>query len=266
MLYNAVANGGKMMRPYLVKSIKSNGVVVKNFEPEVIEESICKPEVITAARRCLEAVITEGTAINVFKDFPFSVAGKTGTAHVASGDVKYYDGVYQASFAGYFPADKPEYSCIVLVKTKPHAANHFGGQLAAPVFKEIATKLYAMYVQKKQNTKQQLVKDSLQRAYAGYNADVKNVLKTLQVEYKDQAGSNSWSVVNTDYTQPVIKAAGVQGRQMPDVRNMTMKDALYVLENKGVKVAMKGRGKVIMQDILPGTPITKNQTITLLLN
>ncbi len=266
MLYNAVANGGKMMRPYLVNSIKSNGVVEKEFLPEVIDESICRPEVIAAARQCLEAVITEGTGRNVFKDFPFSVAGKTGTAHVASGDIKYHDGVYHASFAGYFPADQPEYSCIVMVKTKPHAVNHYGGQLAAPVFKEIATKLYAMYVQKKQNTRQQLVKDSLQRAYAGYTKDVKDVMKTLRVEYHDQAASNSWSVVNADYARPVVKGAEVSGKSVPDVRNMTLKDALYVLENNNMKVVVKGRGKVIMQDIAPGTPITKKQTITLLLN
>ncbi len=92
----------------------------------------------------MEAVVTEGTAKSVFVGLPFSVAGKTGTAHVAGGKLKYYDGVYQASFAGYFPADKPEYTCIVVIKTRPHAPFHYGGQLAAPVFKEVATKLYAI--------------------------------------------------------------------------------------------------------------------------
>ncbi|HEX2607374.1 MAG TPA: penicillin-binding protein 2, partial [Flavisolibacter sp.] len=136
MLYNAIANDGKMLKPYLVNSIRENGVVTKEFEPTVLDENLCKPEVIKAAKVCMEAVVTEGTAKDVFKDSPFPVAGKTGTAHVAGGDIKYYDGIYQASFAGYFPADKPEYTCIVLIKTRPHAALHFGGQLAAPVFKE----------------------------------------------------------------------------------------------------------------------------------
>ena len=266
MLYNAVANGGKLMKPYLVSSIKSNGVTVKEFEPEVLEESIVKPEVIVAARQCMEAVITEGTAKNVFKDFPFPVAGKTGTAHFASGDIKYHHGYYLASFAGYFPANDPEYTCIVIVKTKPRALYHYGGQVAAPVFKEVATKLYAMYVQKKQNTRLQLDKDSVQRAYAAYTQDVKSVLRALDAEYKDAAGTNTWSVVSTDYSQPVVKAAAMAKKQIPDVRNMTLKDALYVLENGGVKVVAKGRGKVIMQDIKPGTPIKKGQTITLLLN
>ena len=128
----------------------------------------------------MEAVVTEGTAKAVFKDFPFPVAGKTGTAHVAGGNIKYHDGVYQASFAGYFPADNPEYTCIVVIKTKPHAAMHYGGQLAAPVFKEVATKLYAMYVQGK---KTQLPCSILQTAcslyYAGYTAGCKKCIESI---------------------------------------------------------------------------------------
>ncbi|MBD0368867.1 MAG: penicillin-binding protein 2, partial [Flavisolibacter sp.] len=158
-LYNAIANGGKMMKPYLVNSIKSNGVVIKEFEPTVLSENLCKPQVTKAARQCMEAVVTEGTAKKVFEDSPFPVAGKTGTAHVAGGNIKYYHGVYQASFVGYFPADEPEYTCIVLIRTKAHAPLHYGGQLAAPVFKEIAKKLYAMYVQKKKNTNRAIAPD-----------------------------------------------------------------------------------------------------------
>ncbi|MGV3657583.1 MAG: penicillin-binding protein [Chitinophagaceae bacterium] len=266
MLYNAVANGGKLMKPYLVSSIKSNGVTVEEFEPEVLEESIAKPEAIAAARESMEAVITEGTAKNVFKDFPFPVAGKTGTAHFASGNIKYHHGYYLASFAGYFPANNPEYTCVVIIKTKPGALYHYGGQVAAPVFKEVATKLYAMYVQGKQNAKSELEKDSLQRYYAGYTRDVKQVMQELEMEYKDAAGTNTWSVVNADFSKPVVKPAAMGKKVVPDVRNMTLKDALYVLENGGVKVVAKGRGKVIMQDIQPGTPIKKGQTITLLLN
>jgi cell division protein FtsI (penicillin-binding protein 3) len=149
MLYNAIANDGELMKPYLVNSIKNNGVVIEEFAPVVLDKNICKPSVVTAARQCMEAVVTEGTAKAVFAGSTFPVAGKTGTAHVAGGKVKYHDGVYQASFVGYFPADQPEYTCIVVIKTKPHAPLHYGGQLAAPVFKEVANKIYAMYVRKK---------------------------------------------------------------------------------------------------------------------
>ena len=148
-LYNAIANNGKMMKPYLVNSVQNNGLIIQQFEPIELDGKICKSSVIQSAKECMEAVVTEGTGKLAFKDMPFAVAGKTGTAHVADGKIKYDDGVYQASFVGYFPADKPQYTCIVVIRTKPHAAAHFGGLLAAPVFREIATKLYAMYVEKK---------------------------------------------------------------------------------------------------------------------
>jgi cell division protein FtsI (penicillin-binding protein 3) len=266
MLYNAVANGGKMMRPYLVNKIRSNGLAVKEFMPEVIDENICKPKVIEDAKKCMEAVVTEGTAKDVFKDVPFAVAGKTGTAHVAGGNVKYYDGVYQASFVGYFPADQPEYTCNVVVKTKPHAALHYGGQLAAPVFREVATQLYAMYVQRKKVGPMLLTPDSSLHTYAGYGDDVKNILLTVGMKYKDSSHRADWNTVYTNPDKPVVKASEVKNKIIPDVRNMTLKDALYVLENRNVKVLVKGRGRVVAQDIMPGTRITKNQTINLLLN
>src|SRR5436190_7990028 len=106
-LYNAIANDGVMMKPYLVNSIENNGIPEKEFKPTVIEKDFCNAEVVKAAKQCMEAVVTEGTAKYVFKNFPFPVAGKTGTAHVADGHIKYDDGVYQASFVGYFPAYNP---------------------------------------------------------------------------------------------------------------------------------------------------------------
>lgn len=266
MLYNAIANNGKMVRPYLVNSIKQNGITIKEFSPEVIDENICKPSVIAAAKECMEAVVTEGTAKAVFVDVPFSVAGKTGTSHVADGKLKYKGGVYQASFVGYFPADKPEYTCIVVIKTKPHAAMHYGGQLAAPVFKEVATKLYAMYVQRKNIIPVQYKPDSLFSVYAGSTNDVQSIFNSMDVSYKDSTDKRMWSTVHTNPEGPVVKPSFVPKKAVPDVRNMSLKDALYILENLKVKVIAKGRGKVVAQDIMPGTPVTKNQNITLLLN
>lgn len=266
MLYNAIANNGRMVRPYLVNSIKNSGITIKEFTPEVIDENICKPKVIAAARECMEAVVTEGTAKAVFTDVPFPVAGKTGTAHVAGGNIKYYDGVYQASFVGYFPADKPEYTCIVVIKTKPHAALHYGGQLAAPVFKEVATKLYAMNVQRKNIVPMHYKPDSLFTTYAGNTSDVKNIFSSMNVSYVDSVDKNLWGSVQISPEKPVVKPSFVAKKSIPDVRNMSLKDALYILENMHVKVVTKGRGRVVAQDIMPGTPLTKNQNITLLLN
>ena len=266
MLYNAVANNGRMMKPYLVNTVKSNGIVEKEFEPVVLDEQIAKPQVISAARAAMEAVVTEGTAKAVFKDFPFAVAGKTGTAHVAGGDVKYHHGVYQASFAGYFPADNPEYTCIVVVKTKPHAAMHYGGQLAAPVFKEVAVKLYAMYVEGKKSKVPAIAKDSSYFNYAGFSKDVKQVIKTLNVPYADSS-SKDWSIVYANsHFNPVIRPLQTAKNLVPDLRGMALKDAVYAVEELGLKVHVRGRGKVVAQDIAAGTPARKNQTITLLLN
>jgi cell division protein FtsI (penicillin-binding protein 3) len=266
MLYNAIANNGKMMKPYLVSSIKSNGLTVNEFTPTVIDEEVVKPAIVKDARICMEAVVTEGTGKEVFKGLSFPVAGKTGTAHVADGVHGYADGIYQATFVGYFPANAPEYTCIVVIKTKPHAAIHFGAQLSAPVFKEIATKLYAQYVEGKKVVPLEFVPDSSWYQYAGYAPDVKNVFTALNVKHADSSNKNSWSRVYSNNYKPVMKAQTVSKNTMPDVKNMTLKDALYLLENMNIKVLTKGRGKVAAQDVLPGAAINKNQTVTLLLN
>lgn len=267
MLYNAVANDGKMMKPYLVNNIKSNGITIKEFEPVVLDEAICRPEVIKAARSSMEAVVSEGTAKAVFKDYHIPVAGKTGTAHVSDGSLRYSGGVYQASFVGYFPANQPEYTCIVVIKTKPHAAMHYGGQLAAPVFKEIVTSIYAQYVKGKKYGGAQVVRDSSSYIYAGTREDVQQVMNEINMSYADSTDKNSTlSEVHSYNYSPVAKTIANAKNLMPDVRYMTLKDALYILENKKVKVMVKGKGKVVVQDVLPGTPITKNTTVTILLN
>ena len=265
-LYNAIANDGKMMQPYFVNSIKSNGITVKEFSPTILEEQIVSAKIVRDAKMCMESVVTEGTAKDVFKDFSFPVAGKTGTAHVADGVHGYGDGIYQATFVGYFPANAPEYTCIVVIKTKPHAAVHFGAALAGPVFKEIATKLYAQYVQGRKTAPLQLIADSSFYQYAGYTSDVNDVFNRLHVNHVDSSYKNSWSWIYSNNYKPVVKSKTISKNTMPDVKNMTLKDALYLLENMNIKVLTKGKGKVAAQDVLPGTIINKNQTVTLLLN
>jgi cell division protein FtsI (penicillin-binding protein 3) len=262
-LYNAIANGGKMMKPYLVNSIQGNGIVIKQFSPVVMEESICSATVVEEAKQSMEAVIAIGTGKPVFKDIKVPIAGKTGTAHVADGSIKYYDGVYQASFVGYFPANDPQYSCIVVVRTKPHAALHYGGQLAAPVFSEVATRLYAMYVQKKNPSLYAVNKDSSAYFYSGNTNDIKKVYKTLNVGYADSVEQNEWSNVFASNYQPVMKTRSVQQTVMPNVKGMGLRDALYLLENMGLKVTVKGRGKIVTQSLTPGTSIAKGLTVTL---
>lgn len=262
-LYNAVANNGVMMKPYLVSSIRQDGIMVKQFEPTVLDESITKPEVIKAAKQSMEAVISEGTGRAVFKDMPFPIAGKTGTAHVADGNIKYYDGVYQASFVGYFPANDPQYTCIVVIRSKPHAAIHYGGTLGGPVFKEIATKLYSMYVNKKEPVQYTPKKDSAAFFYAGNTEDIRTVYKVLNVGYMDSAAQGNWSSVYAANYKPVIRSATVKQQVMPNVRGMGLKDALFLLENMGIKVSVKGKGKVTSQSIAPGEAVAKGISVVL---
>jgi len=262
-IYNAIANNGRMMKPQLVSSIQSNGIINKQILPVALEESICKPSVIQAAKSAMEATVINGTATRVFKGLTFSVAGKTGTAHVSDGPIKYSHGVYQASFVGYFPAENPQYTCIVVIRTRPNAASHYGGTVAAPVFREIATKLYAMYVQKKEPSMYAGVKDSSAYFYAGFTKDIKQVLNTMNIKYTDSVSTSSWSSVYARNYQPVIKANNIRKQVMPNVRGMGLKDAIYLLENMGLKVAVRGRGKIIMQSVAPGTSLGKGVTVIL---
>jgi len=262
-LYNAVANNGKMMKPYLVNGIQQDGIMVKQYGPTVMEESIARPEVIQAAKESMEAVVTEGTGRIAFKDMPFAIAGKTGTAHVADGNIKYSAGVYQASFVGYFPANDPQYSCIVVIRSKPYAALHYGGTLAGPVFKEVATKLYAMYVDRKAPDLLAARKDSSAFFYAGNTSDIKNIYRSLGVGYQDSALQGEWSNVFAADYQPVIKTSVIRNQLMPNVKGMGLKDALFLLENLGIKVSVKGKGKVANQSIPPGSALGKGQTVML---
>ena len=262
-LYNAVANNGRMMKPYLVNSIRQDGIIVRKFEPQAMEESIASKEIITAAKESMEMVITEGTGKYAFKDMPFPIAGKTGTAHVADGNIKYYDGVYQASFVGYFPANDPQYTCIVLIRSKPHAAIHYGGTLAGPVFREIATKIYAMYVNPKAPIFYTAKKDSSSYLYAGSTDDIKNVYSALHIGYADSSAQGNWSSMYAINYNPVLRSTTVRKQVMPNVRGMGLKDALYLLENMGVKVSIKGKGKVTSQSLAPGSTLGKGASVLL---
>ncbi|MES1219479.1 MAG: penicillin-binding transpeptidase domain-containing protein, partial [Bacteroidota bacterium] len=224
---------------------------------------ICTPEVIKMAKECMEAVVKEGTGKPAFKDMPFQVAGKTGTAHVADGNLKYTDGVYQATFVGYFPAQQPVYTCIVVIRSKPHAAIHFGGSLAGPVFRDIATRLYAMNIEKKTYSTFIPVKDSSAYFYAGYSSDIKNVYKTLNVDYADSVSQSNWASMYASNREPMLRSNTIRKQVMPNVKGMGLKDAVYLLENMGLKVQVKGRGKVMNQSIAPGSALVKSNMVML---
>jgi cell division protein FtsI (penicillin-binding protein 3) len=264
MLYNSIANNGKMMKPYLVNRLQSNGLILQEFEPQVLEEKIADEKTIKAAQQCMLAVTKEGTAKKVFKEALYNVAGKTGTAHVAAKDISYNDGVYQASFAGYFPFEKPQYTCVVVIKTKKHPVKHFGGDVAAPVFREVADKLMALSKERSANLLAAAVKkDSNNFFYAGETVEIKRILNRLQVGYLDSNRSQAWSSIYSNNNRPVLIEKNVSKNNMPNVKGMGLKDALYLLESMHLRVMVKGKGKVANQSVPAGSAITKSMVVVL---
>jgi cell division protein FtsI (penicillin-binding protein 3) len=267
-LYNAVANNGKMMRPFLVNDIGTGGTIEKHFEPAVTMDKVCSEETLEELKECLEGVCLVGTAKNVFRNSFYKVAGKTGTALVANGSHGYAEHIYQSSFAGYFPADHPRYSCIVVIKNKPFAKKFLGASVAAPVFKEVADKLMSAqagdpgsdWATGPRGIQQ---RDSFQYYYAGNLADMREVVRELHIPCQDSARSSDWGRLYASNNQPVLQEKMVSKRNMPDLKGMGLKDALYILEDMNLKVAVRGMGKVKSQSVMPGAGIIKNQTITL---
>ena len=266
MLYNAVANGGKMMKPYLVSSIQNNSLTVRENNPEVLEESICSAETLEQLKSSLEGVVLEGTGKTLQSPF-YKIAGKTGTALVANGSHGYADHIYQSSFAGYFPADHPLYSCIVVIKNKPYAPKFYGAAVAGPVFKEIADKLNAAYVNQATGGKKlDLNRDSSSFYYAGNTRDLRQVLQTVQASFKDSTGGSNWASVYGSNDQTVAYTRPVVTRQMPNIKGMGLRDALLLLEKLDMEVVPKGKGKVARQSVEPGARVVKNQHVIIELN
>jgi cell division protein FtsI (penicillin-binding protein 3) len=223
-------------------------------------------------KECLEGVCREGTAEALFKNSFYKVAGKTGTALVANGSRGYADHIYQSSFAGYFPADNPKYSCIVVIKNKPFAKKFYGATVAGPVFKELADKLMSEegpltggYLTA-DAAQPALKRDSAQFYYAGATRDMKQVMETLGVNYADSAGKSRWGRLYAVNYQSVLNKNTVSGQSVPDVKGMGLKDALYLLESMNMRVTARGTGKVKTQSMEPGTALAGHQTIILELN
>ncbi|MCB0819194.1 MAG: transpeptidase family protein [Bacteroidetes bacterium] len=264
--YNAVANNGKMVKPQFVEEIMHRGQVVEKFEPVVIKESICSQKTIDQLKPLLESVVEDGTAKNLRNPF-FKIAGKTGTAQIAyesGGYVK--DGVrrYQASFVGYFPADKPKYSCIVVVSA-PNSSVYYGNLVAGPIFKGVADKVYAKSLDM-QNAENEF--DFQLASAAGLHTqkrcvhrdDVKKIASQTGVQVQTEGQSN-WFTVSQEKDKIAFSALSGDKDEVPDVRGMGLRDALYMLENKGMKVRVNGRGQVKTQSVRPGTKVNKNMVI-----
>lgn len=263
MVYNAVANNGKMMRPYLVSAVREYGKNIKTTKPEVIAE-IKDTATVAQLQACVKEVVLTGTAKSIQSPF-YSMAGKTGTAQVADKGIKYTDGVYQGSFVGYFPADKPKYTIAVVIRTKPRSSAYYGGTIAAPVFRMIADRVFA-------NGKgwdgpldsiAKAVKKTLpaQQAMA---SDYNTLLRSMGIKPLPEADNYITQLVSdTNKNISLQPAASVVQGYVPDVNGLGLKDAIYLLEKEGLRVEIRGKGKVQQQSILPGSKIMKGETIVL---
>lgn len=251
--YNAVANDGYWVRPMIVKEIRNGDQVVDKIPPYVEEKPICSPETIRKLKKMLEGVVNKGLAKNIKSEL-YSIAGKTGTARKLING-QYAEGKNYTSFAGYFPADKPKYSCIVIVDNpKSTGADYtrYAGSVAAPVFKEMADRIYAYDI-----AIQKPVKDSVRQEtegihFAGRTSDLKVISEELNLAEVPEGNEYVAGAVRPN-SKATWKSRSVGTRDVPDLSGFTMRDALFILENKGFRVTFKGSGKVVEQSLPPGT-------------
>lgn len=265
--YNAVANDGKMMRPLFVTAVMRNGSVIKSYEPEVIINSIASRSTIRKAKKMMEGVVERGTATNL-RNPNYKIAGKTGTAQIAHDKYGYRSGQrisYSASFVGYFPAENPLYSCIVVVNS-PSNGVYFGNVVAGTVFKEISDKVYAtrFFRDYKPENKED-IKPTAPDVGNGFRADINEVLKNLDVHYRRTA-DDDW--VATRESGDTVSLAGVKilPGLVPDVRGMSLRDAIYLLENTGLRVRYSGKGRVLRQSPEHGARYNDGTVVSLEMN
>ena len=252
--YNAVANNGKMMRPYIVSEIMDNGRTVKRIYPEVIKRHLASKQTINKAQELLRGVVVSGTAKNINTD-RVAISGKTGTAILDYSGRTAGTRKYQASFAGYFPAENPKYSCIVLI-TAPKKNGFYGSQVAAPVFKEVAQKVYATDFDLHQainRGSEELDKvESAPKSKSGYYTSLKKASDYLHVPV-NALSDEEWVSVTTRNDSLKIRGKNIVTGLIPDVRGMGLRDAMFLLENVGCRTESTGSGRVVSQSIKPGT-------------
>ncbi|MDB5239753.1 MAG: peptidoglycan glycosyltransferase, partial [Spirosoma sp.] len=259
--YNAVANNGRWVRPMLVRQVKLANEVIEDNKPQVNSKPICSPETARKAQELLRGVVEHGTAKHI-NNPNYAIAGKTGTAQKIVNGL-YQVGKYYTSFIGYFPANNPKYSMITVVDS-PQGNNIdllYAGAVAAPVFKEVADRIVAydirMHAPLRPAGRQVRPAGVL---LAGYADDLHTLSTTMNME--GEPSTEGWVEATPDGHW---KSRPTRPGQVPDVRGLTLRDALFLLENRGFRVLVEGRGKVQEQSVEPGIGVgqTAARTITL---
>jgi len=257
-LYNAVANDGVMIKPVIVKSVKKADEAEETFETDVIANRICSPETLKKLRTLLEGVVERGTARSI-KGTHYRIAGKTGTAQILENGS--YTRKYITSFVGYFPADAPKYSAMVLIKN-PRGWYQYGSNVAAPVFKEIADNIYARDIELHDPMSlQAAVKhDVLPFIKAGNQQDLTMLCNELGIA--NSAGTEEEWVRTSRVGDGISWKKNIQGEGIvPDVSGMTFRDAIFLLERSGLRVMYEGKGRVVGQSLTAGARISKGDRI-----
>lgn len=262
--YNAIANNGKMVKPKFVKAITKDGNTIKNFPTEVINEQICSDNTLEQIQMILKSVVANGLAKPAGSKL-FSVSGKTGTAQISQGKAGYKSGgtKHLVSFCGYFPSEKPMYSCYVAIQAPK--ASPSGGVQAGSVFSKIAERVYAKYLffdlaQAKDSTSA-MIPDTKN----GNVHETTRILSELDINYNELGSEIEWCKASSESNNIRLSEINLNEKLVPNVRGMGAKDAVFLLEEKGLRVRLNGMGKVVSQSITPGSTARKGQTITLTL-
>jgi cell division protein FtsI (penicillin-binding protein 3) len=259
--YNSIANNGKMIAPIFVREIRRLGNTVETFKPRVINEKVCSDETLSKLRGMMEGVVEQGGGREVIKNTIYKVAGKTGTAQVADGKKGYTVKTYQASFCGYFPAEKPKYSMIVVINDPKGA--YYGALVSGPVFRDVADKVYASDAQMYDPLKSQKFAGVIKKpaVKSGHYKATQSVYRSFGISAESTANGEYVSSSDSNGTkQHEIKYT--EGR-VPDVGGMGLKDALYLLGNSGLRPLVKGSGKVVRQSLAAGLRVAKGYQIVL---
>jgi cell division protein FtsI (penicillin-binding protein 3) len=264
-LYAAVANNGKLMKPYIIREIRDNDNVVEEFQPVILNSQICKPKTIEIVRRMLEGVVDSGTASNI-RNVNYKIAGKTGTNLLSNGKFGFKQKQYQASFVGYFPANNPVYACIVVINKPDVNIGYHGSQCAAPVFKSIADRLYTtdidIHPRLAANEKKSLRLNSFQ----GINSEIEKIADYFNWNALKSSVRSDWGTVTTSNNHIIIRPSFVYSKnRMPNVVAMNLKDAVYLLESIGLQVYVEGKGKIKSQSLRAGDIVFKGTPVKIIL-
>ena len=270
-LYNAIANGGKMMKPQFVTEVRRGNQTIQKYDPVVLNEQIASPEAIKMLQTMLEGVVERGTARRQLADCAFRTAGKTGTAQYCDPKMGYKyrePGVghklYNTTFVGYFPADKPRYTCIVVVN-RARGAHWAAGSVSAPGFREIAEKVYALRlgIQEDETKATTPEADETKPAIVNHEQALA-YLNGISSNYTDYALDGQWVTIeeSADGTKKIRKAE-VDANTIPDVVGMNVSDAVYLLENMGISTRFTGQGTVVEQSLQPGDTLKQNSVMNL---